>query len=316
MTSPSHRRRCEQRPPAAVNIPILHLPEVPDPPLPPPPGPGPAPGYHYQHIQFPFQFQPPPGPGILAQPAFQYFYPYVIPANVQNPTQLMGYWDPNIVLGQPMEHPAALNRQQIQRRIRSSDQREAQREQQRTAAATQWQAELERRQAQEESHVTARQARQQREVERQREQEQRRIARETRARTAQVGVEVDKSVTRASGPYCFCIHGELTHRIAPLLPRNGTTASYAQLYIHDPAEANRIRTNRNTMIPPIRSAIFAELQNTLHATHPYIPLFKQAFQLMREKPLHEQKEVQDLERRPLEMIVTSYSGSMMVVCGI
>ncbi|KAJ7588450.1 hypothetical protein C8J56DRAFT_729729, partial [Mycena floridula] len=107
-----------------------------------------------------------------------------------------------------------------------------------------------------------------------------------------VGVEVDESVTHASGPYCFRIHGELSHRIAPLLPREGTPASYAQLYIHDAAEANQIRTDRNTMIPAVRSAIFAELQNTLHATHPYIPLFKQAFQLMREKPPHEQKEVQ------------------------
>ncbi|KAJ7588758.1 hypothetical protein C8J56DRAFT_1049677 [Mycena floridula] len=110
-----------------------------------------------------------------------------------------------------------------------------------------------------------------------------------------VGVQVDHAVTNASGPYCFRIHGELSHQIAPLMPREGSTASYAQLYIHDPAEANRIRNehnNQNNIDPTVHSAIFAELQNTLHATHPYIPLFKQAFQILREKPAHLHKDVQ------------------------
>ncbi|KAJ7588204.1 hypothetical protein C8J56DRAFT_890018 [Mycena floridula] len=159
MTSPSHRRRRQQQAVPAVNIPVLHLPNIPDPPLPPGPGPGHAPVYPVYHhqSQFPFQYQPPLRPGMITQPAFQYFYPYVVPFNAQNPNQPMGYQNPNFILGQPMQHPNVLNPQQIQRRL---DHREIEQEHQRQNA------------------TAAREARMQCEAEHQREQERRRLEHE------------------------------------------------------------------------------------------------------------------------------------------
>jgi len=51
-----------------------------------------------------------------------------------------------------------------------------------------------------------------------------------------VGVKIDNSVTRQSGPYCFKIQGELHHLTSALLPHGDQTPIYAQIYILDTAE--------------------------------------------------------------------------------
>ena len=42
-----------------------------------------------------------------------------------------------------------------------------------------------------------------------------------------VGVKIDNSVTRQSGPYCFKIQGELHHLTGALLPHGDQTSMYA-----------------------------------------------------------------------------------------
>ena len=96
---------------------------------------------------------------------------------------------------------------------------------------------------------------------------------------ASLGVKVDLAVTNAPGPYCFCINGELHHLSGSLLPENGECEAYAQIYIHDPAMQLDMRRRLNENLNPI---IMTELQAMLHDTHPYIPLYKQAFCIMRE----------------------------------
>jgi len=103
-----------------------------------------------------------------------------------------------------------------------------------------------------------------------------------------VGVKIDHSVTSASGPYAFKINGELHHLSGALLPEEGQQPAYAQLYVHDPMEALNIRGNRNENLLP---QIMTELQAMMHETHPYVPLYKQAFLIMRAKPPEQQKDV-------------------------
>ena len=103
-----------------------------------------------------------------------------------------------------------------------------------------------------------------------------------------LGVKVDEKVTRATGPYSFRIQGDLHHLSGALLPRPGKPAVFAQLYIHDPVAQLHFREQRNRNL---NSVIMTELQAMLNATHPYVQLYKQAFQIMSEKPADEQQNV-------------------------
>ena len=96
---------------------------------------------------------------------------------------------------------------------------------------------------------------------------------------ASLGIKVDLAVTNAPGPYCFHINGELHHLSGSLLPENGEREAYAQIYIHDPAMQLYMRRRLNENLNPI---IMTELQAMLHDTHPYIPLYQQAFCIMHE----------------------------------
>jgi len=51
-----------------------------------------------------------------------------------------------------------------------------------------------------------------------------------------VGVKIDNSVTRQSGPYCFKIQEELHHLTGAFFPHGDQTPMYAQIYILDIAE--------------------------------------------------------------------------------
>src|SRR5271156_695035 len=106
-----------------------------------------------------------------------------------------------------------------------------------------------------------------------------------------LGVKIDSSVTGApGGPFSFRINGELHHRMGSLLPEDGSLPRYAQLYVHGGFQAtldNRLRNN-----PNLHVTIMTQLQAMLHQTHPYVPLFKHAYQIMAELPPEEQGDVQ------------------------
>ena len=50
-------------------------------------------------------------------------------------------------------------------------------------------------------------------------------------------LQVDESVNCGNGPYVFKIQGRLSHLAGSLLPQEGESPVYSQLYIYDPAEA-------------------------------------------------------------------------------
>ncbi|KIK29367.1 hypothetical protein PISMIDRAFT_37058, partial [Pisolithus microcarpus 441] len=96
-----------------------------------------------------------------------------------------------------------------------------------------------------------------------------------------LGVNAEPQTVQGSGPMSFHVHGALHHLIGALLPEAEGEPSYAQLYIYDPQEATERRTRRNPQLDP---AIMLSLHTILMENHPYAPLYKQAHDIMREKP--------------------------------
>ena len=104
-----------------------------------------------------------------------------------------------------------------------------------------------------------------------------------------LGAKIDHSITGASGPYSFRVHGELCHRMGSLLPENPTMEkSYAQLYVHDPDEALDIRRHRN---PQCNPSVMQNLQAMLYEVNPFIPIYQQAYHIMSSKPPEEHHNV-------------------------
>ena len=66
-----------------------------------------------------------------------------------------------------------------------------------------------------------------------------------------VGVKIDNSVTRQSGPYCFKIQGELHHLTSALLSYGSQTPMYAQIYILDTVEQLNVRRANNNNLDPV-----------------------------------------------------------------
>jgi len=99
-----------------------------------------------------------------------------------------------------------------------------------------------------------------------------------------LGVKVDQSVTVGSGPYSFWISGELHHLSGALLPPPGNAPVFAQIYIHDPLEqlAQREQNNRN-----LNFAVMNIIQGVLNDNHPYVQLYRHAYEVLREKPPEE-----------------------------
>ena len=96
-----------------------------------------------------------------------------------------------------------------------------------------------------------------------------------------LGVKVDHTVTTGAGPYSFRISGNLCHLSGALLPPPNQAPVFAQIYIHDPAEQLFQRTQNNANLNP---AVMVEIQGVFNQTHAYIPLYKQACQIMSENP--------------------------------
>jgi len=103
-----------------------------------------------------------------------------------------------------------------------------------------------------------------------------------------VGVKIDNSVTRQSGPYCFKIQGELHHFTGALLPHGDQTPIYAQIYILDTVEQLNVRRANNNNLDPVA---MDNLQTMLLDSHSYIGRYRYAYELIKEKLADEQQEV-------------------------
>jgi len=103
-----------------------------------------------------------------------------------------------------------------------------------------------------------------------------------------LGVNVDQSVIAGSGPYSFRISGELHHLSGSLIALPQNASVYAQIYIHDPADQLQQRQGNNQNLNP---GIMAIIQQVLDQSHAYIALYRQAYEIMRDKPPEEHHNV-------------------------
>ncbi|KAJ7638110.1 hypothetical protein B0H17DRAFT_890635, partial [Mycena rosella] len=92
-----------------------------------------------------------------------------------------------------------------------------------------------------------------------------------------LGVNEDRSINNGGGPPVFRIHGELCHRAGALLPSNGQTPMYAQLYIYEPRAALDYRMQNNTNL---RRDTMEVLQQIITAHHQYAPLFLHSHEVL------------------------------------
>lgn len=58
-----------------------------------------------------------------------------------------------------------------------------------------------------------------------------------------MGGTIDYSVNRGAGPYTFRLGGQNIHRIGSLLPSEGSSPKFSQLYIFEPDEEVQHRKN-------------------------------------------------------------------------
>ena len=70
----------------------------------------------------------------------------------------------------------------------------------------------------------------------------------------------------------FRIHGQVYHRIGSLLPEDGCSPTFAQLYIYDTEHENE---NRHNIMHDLDNDILRHLQNMLDEYNPYIQSFRQ-----------------------------------------
>jgi hypothetical protein len=96
-----------------------------------------------------------------------------------------------------------------------------------------------------------------------------------------IGAKIDQHITGTSGIYTFRIHGEMYHRIGPLLPDSEAQPQFAQIYIYD---TDHEIQNRSNIISGLDPSILAELQQMLHDINPYVNKFRQAGNLLKHNP--------------------------------
>ena len=102
-----------------------------------------------------------------------------------------------------------------------------------------------------------------------------------------LGCKVDESVNRGNGPYVFKVHGQLSHLAGSLLPQEGESPVYAQLYIYDPADALNHHM-QHAANQGLNHQTMAELQDMLYHLHPGVQLYKQAYEITRGMPANQQ----------------------------
>ncbi|XP_026404956.1 uncharacterized protein LOC113300036 [Papaver somniferum] len=104
-----------------------------------------------------------------------------------------------------------------------------------------------------------------------------------------LGCKYDTRAAKGSGPPCFSIHGELQHYSGSLMPKQIGDAIYSQLFLYDPAHALSIREKRNK---DLDREIFSIIQDTLLKHSRFIPLYRHAYDILKDRQASSDKTVQ------------------------
>jgi hypothetical protein len=101
-----------------------------------------------------------------------------------------------------------------------------------------------------------------------------------------MGANIDNSVNDGHGPLVFKISGQVHHRIGSLLPTDGTSPKYIQLYIYDTANEvkNRMKclNNGETIAENLNPSIIQGLMKILDENNPFVKKFRMARDRLRE----------------------------------
>jgi hypothetical protein len=101
-----------------------------------------------------------------------------------------------------------------------------------------------------------------------------------------MGAQIDNTMNDGRGPPLFKICGQVHHRIGSLLPSDGSSPKYLQLYIYDTANEvqNRLKClNSNNMTAEVLDpSIIEELMKMLDECNPFAKTFRMARDRMAE----------------------------------
>ncbi|KAK1351310.1 hypothetical protein POM88_054474 [Heracleum sosnowskyi] len=90
------------------------------------------------------------------------------------------------------------------------------------------------------------------------------------------GRKVDDSVNKGKGPYVFQVSGETYHNFSSLVPLDGCTPKFAQIYMYVGQEAIDHRVNFVGSPDGLDPAIVKTLQDMLNRDNTLVGIFKQA----------------------------------------
>ncbi|XP_058751157.1 uncharacterized protein LOC131624213 [Vicia villosa] len=98
------------------------------------------------------------------------------------------------------------------------------------------------------------------------------------------GMKFDKTVADGRGPPTLRLHGQTCHRIGTLIPENGQTPQYAQLYIFDTDNEidNRIKCFSDSDV--VNRDVVGKLKDMLDDCNPHAKVFRMARDLLRGNP--------------------------------
>ncbi|KAF8875803.1 hypothetical protein CPB84DRAFT_1884462 [Gymnopilus junonius] len=91
-----------------------------------------------------------------------------------------------------------------------------------------------------------------------------------------LGVQMDPFLC-SHGPPIFCIHGQLKHKIGSLLPIEGHSPTYAQLYIQDPLAAVDYHMAKN---PNLHQDTMQLLQDVISHNDSYAGLYLHTYEIL------------------------------------
>ena len=97
-----------------------------------------------------------------------------------------------------------------------------------------------------------------------------------------VGAKIDQSMARG-GVYTYRLQGILHHRMGSLLPSEGETPKFAQMYIHDPQIQEECQLNSKEELDP---DILHRLQKMLQDVNPYAQLYENTQHRLCTHPYH------------------------------
>jgi hypothetical protein len=83
----------------------------------------------------------------------------------------------------------------------------------------------------------------------------------------------DLSERQYRGPFCFSIQGSLYHRIGSLIPEEGYSPQFAQIYFVD-SEFEKQVDRRHSIFNDLDRNIIARIQQALNETHPYVQFLR------------------------------------------